>query len=212
MNKLRTVGDTLRLKREKDTLSLDQVAEATRIKKRYLEAIEKGHWHDLPPPTFTKGLIRNYAKHLGLSGDEIVAIFRREFDERKAPVKQTRLLQEKAFHFTPQTLLRIAIIILILGFVGYFVEQYQTLTGPPKLHITLPADSVIITGSSVDIVGSTSPEAQVKVNDQAIMVNPDGSFQVSLDIVDTTTVTIVATAKSGKSTRAIRTIVRKRDS
>lgn len=211
MNKFRSIGDILRLKREEAKLSLEEVAEATKIKKSYLVAIESGSWQLLPPPTFTKGLIRNYAKHLGLSGDAIVAIFRREFDERMAPVKQTKLFNDRAFHFTPATLLRIVVVFLLIGFVGYFIHEYKSLTGPPNLRVTAPSDNTFITGDSVDVTGTTAPEAQVKVNDQIVLVNTDGTFQATVDIVDTTPITIVATAKSGKSTKIMRTVVRKRD-
>lgn len=72
----RTVGSWLRAARESRGESLDDVARITRIGKGYLEALELGEMHKLPSEAYTKGFVRLYANHLGLSGDEAVARLR----------------------------------------------------------------------------------------------------------------------------------------
>ncbi|HZV82470.1 MAG TPA: helix-turn-helix domain-containing protein, partial [Geobacteraceae bacterium] len=68
-----SVGNWLRGVRESRGESLDDVARVTRIGKGYLEAIELGEMHKLPSEAYTRGFVRLYATHLGLSGDEAVA-------------------------------------------------------------------------------------------------------------------------------------------
>src|SRR5258708_37869825 len=65
-------------------LSLDDVAAATKIKSRFLAAIERGEYHKLPSPAYAQGFVKNYASFLGLPKTEVTAFFRREFDSRKA--------------------------------------------------------------------------------------------------------------------------------
>jgi cytoskeleton protein RodZ len=73
---LNELGDLLRSEREKKGLSLEEVEEATRIRRRYLEALENGDAAHLPAPVYTQGFIRNYAIFLGLAPQEALALFR----------------------------------------------------------------------------------------------------------------------------------------
>lgn len=57
-------------------LSLDEVARATRVSQRYLEALEGDRLGDLPAPVFTKGFIRAYAQVLREPPDEALARYR----------------------------------------------------------------------------------------------------------------------------------------
>src|SRR5436309_11870824 len=78
------VGQRLHEKRVQKKLTLEDIASATRIKARFLAAIESGEYTKLPSPAYAQGFVRNYASYLGLPKSEITALFRREFDEKKA--------------------------------------------------------------------------------------------------------------------------------
>ncbi len=67
---LRSVGLWLKEARELKGETVENVANITRIGKNYLEAIEEGAAAKLPNPAYTRGFIRLYASHLGLSPDE----------------------------------------------------------------------------------------------------------------------------------------------
>ena len=66
-------GDRLRREREMRGVSLDDIAEATKIGTRSLRALEEEHFELLPGGIFNKGFVRAYAKYLGLNEDEAVA-------------------------------------------------------------------------------------------------------------------------------------------
>jgi cytoskeleton protein RodZ len=68
-----TFGDELRREREIRGISLKEIADATKVSKRFLEAIERNDYRNLPAPVFTRGFIREYARYVGLSGDEMVS-------------------------------------------------------------------------------------------------------------------------------------------
>ena len=65
-------GDELRKQREIRGISLKEIADSTKISKRYLEAIEKNDFAALPAPVFSRGFVREYARYLGLMPDEMV--------------------------------------------------------------------------------------------------------------------------------------------
>ncbi|HEX8154310.1 MAG TPA: RodZ domain-containing protein [Thermoanaerobaculia bacterium] len=71
-SELASFGDELRREREIRGISLKEIADATKISKRFLEAIERNDHKNLPAPVFTRGFVREYARYLGLNHEDIV--------------------------------------------------------------------------------------------------------------------------------------------
>jgi transcriptional regulator with XRE-family HTH domain len=71
-SELATFGEELKREREIRGISLKEIADATKISKRFLEAIERNDHKTLPAPVFTRGFVREYARYLGLNADEMV--------------------------------------------------------------------------------------------------------------------------------------------
>lgn len=65
------IGQILRNARSNQGLSYEVMAEKTLIRLRLLEAIETADVNALPEPIYTRGLIRQYARSLGLDGDTL---------------------------------------------------------------------------------------------------------------------------------------------
>jgi cytoskeleton protein RodZ len=66
-------GEHLRRERELRGVSLEEISSATRISTRFLEAIENGHWDQLPGGAFNRGFIRSASRYLGLDEESMVA-------------------------------------------------------------------------------------------------------------------------------------------
>jgi len=66
------VGGDFRRQREMRGISMREIAEATKISVRFLEAIENEDFASLPAPVFTRGFIREYARQIGVDPDDIV--------------------------------------------------------------------------------------------------------------------------------------------
>jgi cytoskeletal protein RodZ len=71
------VGNKLHEARTRKKLSLQQVEEATKIRGRYLGAIENDEWDQLPGDTYARAFIRTYGRYLGLDGDRLAEEHRR---------------------------------------------------------------------------------------------------------------------------------------
>src|SRR3954463_6639336 len=84
------VGTILREARSRRKVELSEVEAATRIRLRYLKAIEAEEWDVLPGGVYTRGFIRTYANFLGLDGDRLVDDYRASVEgtpyEGAAPV------------------------------------------------------------------------------------------------------------------------------
>jgi cytoskeleton protein RodZ len=68
-----SIGTQLRQAREAQSLSLDQVAQATHIKVHYLEAMEVDNFALLPSTAQLRGFLRAYADYLKLNANELIA-------------------------------------------------------------------------------------------------------------------------------------------
>ena len=66
-------GEWLRAARARRNIGIDEVARDTRINQSYLEAIEGGHFEELPAPVYARGFVRMYARYLGLDPELAVA-------------------------------------------------------------------------------------------------------------------------------------------
>src|SRR6188474_203808 len=71
-SELASFGEGLRREREIRGISLKEISDATKISKRFLEAIERNDHRTLPAPVFTRGFVREYSRYLGLNAEEIV--------------------------------------------------------------------------------------------------------------------------------------------
>jgi len=69
------LGQLLRQTREEKGIALDQVAHETRIRVRFLEALEQEEYETLPTPGHVHGFLRNYALYLGLDLNEVQALY-----------------------------------------------------------------------------------------------------------------------------------------
>src|SRR6187402_351694 len=74
------VGAILREARRRREVELSAVEASTRIRLRYLRAIEAEEWDALPGGFYTRGFIRTYATFLGLDGDRLAADYRRDVE------------------------------------------------------------------------------------------------------------------------------------
>jgi cytoskeleton protein RodZ len=72
----RGIGAILHDARTRRKIELSEVEAATRIRLRFLRAIENEEWDVLPGGVYTRGFIRTYAAFLGLDGDRLAADYR----------------------------------------------------------------------------------------------------------------------------------------
>lgn len=66
------IGESLNKKRTELGLSLEVVEEETRIRKKYLEAMENGQWHVMPGNVYARGFLKTYAVYLGINEKEML--------------------------------------------------------------------------------------------------------------------------------------------
>jgi cytoskeleton protein RodZ len=83
-------GARLKAARESAGLSLDQVAQQLKLAPRQVKALEDEDFAQLPGRTFARGFVRNYARLLGLDGEDLLALLP---DATRAPALEAPALQ-----------------------------------------------------------------------------------------------------------------------
>jgi hypothetical protein len=73
------IGPTLRQARNRRKVELSEVEATTKIRVRYLQAMENEEWDALPGSAYARSFLRTYASFLGLDGDRLVEEHRRSF-------------------------------------------------------------------------------------------------------------------------------------
>jgi cytoskeleton protein RodZ len=85
-------GDNLRRERELRGISLHEIAEATKISVRFLQALEQDRYDILPGGIFPRAFVKQYARHLGLDAERVAAEFQYLHNEpppeRRVPPRQ----------------------------------------------------------------------------------------------------------------------------
>lgn len=202
---MKTLGQILREQREKKNITLEQAEETTKIRKSYLSDLEKGNYSKLPASTYIKGFLKIYAQYLGLSEKEVMAFFRREFDETKdgkVKVKSTLFaVREPLVRFSPQIFFTVIFISAIAVLFAYVWVQYQSFAGAPGLEIFSPKDGVVVQKPDIDVEGKTSSNSTLTLNGQNVGLSQEGYFKTSVQLSEGVNVlTFVAVNEVGKST------------
>jgi cytoskeletal protein RodZ len=81
------IGPILEQARRERGLSLGEVEQATKIRKRYLQGLERDDYGALPDAIYAQGFLKTYANYLGLDGEELS----RELKNRRKPRRERQL-------------------------------------------------------------------------------------------------------------------------
>lgn len=203
-SEMKSPGQILKESRIRKGYTLDQVEKSTKIRLRYLQALENDDYSALPSTSYAKGFIKNYSDFLGLNTTNLMAFFRRQTKDMSRsqllPSKPADYLENTLIQLTPKKFLILTIFVLAVIFGIYFGTQYRNLQLPPKLVILAPQNNFKTTDSKIEIIGQTAPDATVTINGISILVRDDGKFfdKISLSEGDNL-IKAVATSRYGKS-------------
>jgi cytoskeletal protein RodZ len=79
------LGALLRKAREQRGYTLEDIQETTKIRKRYLEAIETGDYKVLPGSFYVRAFVKTYAETVGLDAEEVLRLYQKELPKPAAP-------------------------------------------------------------------------------------------------------------------------------
>ena len=205
------VGKMLKARRQALRLSLAQVELDTKIRGKFLMALESGEYKSLPNDIYSRGFVQHYANHLGLDGAFVAAQY---VGERggvdTADTKAPQLARTSRFVFTGRLLTVAGFLTVAALVLGYLLAQFSALAAPPSLSITSPNADQVLAGAVISVAGHTTPGADVSVNDSPVLTDSDGNFSEQVALQEgINPIRILAKSKLGKTTIATRNVLAK---
>lgn len=197
---MKTIGLHLKSERRAKNIDISSMEEKTKIKREFLLAIEKENWGKLPEYPVVLGFVKNISKFLNIDESKAVALLRRDYPPQKISINPKPDLTE-SFKWGPKLtfFLGISLILLIIG--GYLVTQYIKFISPPYLKVVTPTQEQVVTKTFLRVSGEVDPEATLKVNNQPVLINDDGTFEAEVEIYEgTADIVFVAVSRAGKQT------------
>ena len=189
--------DRLVAARERKGVDLFRAERDTKIRARYLAALERGDYRELPGAVYTKGFLRNYAIYLGLDPEDALRQWRLERGDQ-VPTEPV-IVAPKAILETPRPLtfspsvVTAAILTVAVVFFGiYLAAQLMRFAKPPTLELVRPASAVVEapeTATTYRLEGTSTPGATIMISPGAnqpvayrVTALSDGTWTVSVDV------------------------------
>jgi cytoskeletal protein RodZ len=136
-----TAGQQLRIAREAQGITLEDVAARTRIPTRHLQSLEEGEWSKLPAPTYTIGFAKSYASVVGLDRNEIGDALRTEMGGGALAARPEAQVFEPAdpARVMPRWLVLLALLALVGVAAAFLWNRNRELTpDEPVAEATAP--------------------------------------------------------------------------
>jgi len=189
----KNISSILKERRIARNLSVEQIAELTKIRAEYLYALEDGDFGKFPSEVYLKGFLKNYAKFLGVSSHEAVALYRREniVTPEKKQNEFFKKIKESGRNFviTPNKIIAASIGVIIIIILFYLSSYFGTILKRPAITLTSPIRisqdgeySINVEGDSVHLTGTLETNAIFSINGQDISPATVTSFDKTIQL------------------------------
>ena len=159
--------------REHKGVDLYRAERDTKIRARYLQALEQGEYAELPGAVYTKGFLRNYALYLGLDPEDVIRQWKRERGDAAIPAEPVLAVPRpleaprQGLTFSPAVVVAALLTVLIAVFAVFVGVQLVRFAKPPTLTVSDPAQAVIEVSedtTTYTLRGTSIPKATVTVS------------------------------------------------
>lgn len=205
---MRTIGEFLKSKRQKKRYSLEDLERKTKIRKEFILAIEEGRWEELPDFSVVLGFVKSLAEELNVDLKKTIALFRRDYPLKKEQAIRPPLpLGGLSKGIKPNLIYIFLAAVSVFLVIGFLIYEYIRFNLPPRIKIDNPKEGQEVEGGKVLVSGWTEPDTLLLVNNQPVLVDKDGSFNETIEILpNTNTIVFKATSRAGRETVVYRTI------
>jgi len=198
------VGQILKDQRVALKLDLTDVELATKIRGKFLRALEASDYEALPNDIYSRNFVQHYASYLGLNG---VHLAEQYLAERGGIIKPNAKGPQLERPHRMVVTVRLAVVAGIAGVVIilllYLSYQLSVLAGAPRLSVSNPTNNQVVTTPTVVVRGSATPGANVLVDDIPVGGDSSGNFSTKVVLQNgLNSIRVVATSKLNKTSAA----------
>jgi len=205
-----TLGEQLSSARKKRKESLKKISQELKINEKYLEALEKGDFNQLPKGLYAESFLKEYSFYLGLNIQDVLELFQAEKQDKSQNKKIfiQKSVQNQYFLSLPKIFKNLFIIVLVVLCLTYIGHYINNIISPPQLLISYPLNDLHTKNHSIIIKGKSDPEAEVNINGKKILLNQDGSFNLSINLKNgLNNINIIAQKKYSKKNIITRKVI-----
>ena len=158
---METVGQLLKAGRTKSNKSLDEIAEATKIRRGLLEAIEEDRCELLPPRIYLRGMIKLFAQEVGADVDAVLDTFE-SVSLDKTGGEEKKDVRRQLQPASPRTYIPL-ILIIVFAFLVYFFLINKSAIQDESSPVIAPVQQEVTTTTAPAAVTTTTAAAAVLV-------------------------------------------------
>lgn len=174
-----TLGQKFKKARKRLKLDITEAELATKIRSKYIQALEADDFLSLPADAYTKGFVMRYAKFLGMDEEKSLEEYLRhksQYQDSDDVLSPAKSFKEVRFIVTPKLFAPISIALIVISLFSYLAFQIYGFAAAPDLSISSPSNNSVLDKENIQVKGTTSQQAEVYVNEQKIQVSSDGTF------------------------------------
>jgi cytoskeleton protein RodZ len=157
-----TVGQQLKQAREKQGLSVSQIADAQHLRNSIIQAIESGDYGQIDSELFLKGYVRAYAKQVGLNGDAIIAELDRELEparlQKERELEANPLVDIERRRRKKRRVAKLLLLVVAIVLIGALAVMFVM----PKFI-----------SEAADVEQSATAETQEQAKEEALVAGSD---------------------------------------
>lgn len=201
-----TLGEKLKSIRIGLKLTHDEIEKRTKIRKKYIKAIEANNYDALPSNVYTRGFLKNYSKVLNIPDDKVLAWYEKERGiveniKYSGKKKDNRKTKSPKVIITPRVLVVSFVLLISLLVGGYILYEVFLFMSPPRLELYSPEENMTISKTFIDISGKTDPGTEIYINGQQVNISDEGEFKVNVSIGQNGINNITILAKNPKNNK-----------
>ena len=217
-----SIGDKLKRARIRRKIGISQIEEETKIRSKFLLALEGDSWDLIPSEVYGRGYLETYSQYLRLDTDAIMKQYARERE------MYSRRCQDNTVELAPKTSIKLprflltprffvigmAVVVMLVfsGAIGYQIKRF---TSAPFLELASPVQAaagdgneLVVHADSFKVSGRTAIGASIQVNSEPVEVDDQGNFSHSVEVVKGTNAIVVeALNNQGKKTSEVLQVV-----
>ena len=153
-----TMGELLREARTRLHLSLEEVEEYTKIRKKYLIALEEDDYSQLPAPVYARGFLQSYAEFLGIDPKYADKLFQPPDTARTVPeIRPAASGIPASAGISLRSLITIVLAVLGVAAIGFLYWQYaEYASGGSRVDVP-PKGAPLATPTGYQLVAVPTP-------------------------------------------------------
>ena len=211
---VQTLGEKLKRARKRKSVDLIEAELETKVRAKYLEALENEDFDLLPNDIYVKGFLTTYAQYLNLDSDKILNLYQQQKSKGEVEESETftigKVDRRKALVVTPKLVIICLGVIFCLSACVYIAFQVISFASVPKLVISSPSEDMVVEEEMVKVSGVTDVGVDILVNSETVSVNLSGNFEQEVKLQNgLNTIAISAKNKAKKEASQVFIVERK---